>query len=301
MVFLSLILHKKVVEKIVLTRFFFKISLLEVKKVIIISILFSEKLTMSTKFAAVSLIAFLLQSTDALRCRQCNGVTSLYSCTTSVDCSDDEECYMDKYVTNLHSGVYYGGCRATTTCQAGAVPHLPTGVQSVSCSKCCDDNSTNVECNVNLCGIMASVGSKANQCYFCDSDNFGSIGDVSDPASCTTLTTCQADEMCGVDDISLGGQMTHKYSCRNARICSFLMKRVLDDMIVCRQNPDPNFCGNVKRSSGMRVCTACCGDNMCNAGTCKDVMEHLYELRVNGTLDMNTLKETSSATGTIVG
>ena len=80
------------------------------------------------------------------------------------------------------------------------------------------------------------------------------------------------------------------------------MKRVLDDMKICRQNPDPNFCGNVKRSAGMSVCTACCGDSMCNTGTCQEVMDDLYDLWTNGTLDMRTLKTTSSASaGTIVG
>ena len=210
---------------------------------------------------------------------------------------------MDKYVTNQHSSVYYGGCRASTACQAGAVPHLPTGVQSVGCSRCCDDNSTIVECNVNLCGIHASVGSKATQCYFCDSDSHGSQGDVSNPSSCKGITTCQTDEMCGVDDFALAGQTMHKYSCRNARICAFLMKRALDDMKLCNgQNPDPALCGNVKRTAGMRVCTACCGDSMCNSGTCLEVMDNLYDQWTNGTLDMRTLKTTSSASaGTIVG
>ena len=166
---------------------------------------------MFTKIAAMLLIV-LYETTDALRCRQCNGATSLFSCTMSLDCSDDEECYMEKYVTNQHSSLYYGGCRGSTACRAGALPHLPTGVQSVSCSRCCDDNSTIVECNVNLCGIKATVGtsSKATQCYFCDSDSGGSMGDVSDPSSCTGITMCQADQMCGVDDIALGGQTMHK-------------------------------------------------------------------------------------------
>ena len=211
---------------------------------------------------------------------------------------------MEKYVTNQHSSLYYGGCRASTACRAGALPHLPTGVQSVSCSRCCDDNSTIVECNVNLCGIKATLGtsSKATQCYFCDSDSGGSMGDVSDPSSCTGITMCQADQMCGVDDIALGGQTMHKYRCMNARLCAFLMKRVLDDMKICRQNSDPNFCGNVKRSAGTSDCTACCGDSMCNTGTCQEVMDDLYHLWTNGTLDMRTLKTTSSASaGTIVG
>ena len=271
----------------------------------IVCFYFSEYLSMFIKTVLVLFIVFY-EKTDAQRCRQCVGATSLLSCTQSLQCGDDEECYMDKYVTNQHASVYYAGCRASTTCQAGAVPHLPAGVQSVSCSKCCDANSTSgIECNVNLCGIQTTV-SKATQCYFCDSSRDGSMDEVSDPTSCTGVTTCQADEVCGVDDIALSGHTMHRYTCKNARLCAFLTKRALEDMKRCK---DPaaiasGLCGSSvgKRSAGMTICTACCGDSMCNYGTCLEVLDNLYDMWTNGTLDVNTLKTISSAaTGTIVG
>ena len=135
------------------------------------------------------------------------------------------------------------------------------------------------------------------RCYFCDSSSGGSSGDVSNPSLCTTITTCQPDEICGVEDAVLGGQSVHRYGCKNARICTLLMQMALQDMDRC--NKDPILCGNVKRSAGMTVCTACCGDDLCNKGTCKDVMNNLYKLYANGTLDMHTL--TATTAGTIVG
>ena len=70
-------------------------------------------------------------------------------------------------------------------------------------------------------------------------------------------------------------------------------------MKLCKQHPDPAYCGNMKRSTGMTLCSACCGDDVCNKGTCQDVKNNLYKLYVNGTLDMHTLTTTSG--GTILG
>ena len=250
--------------------------------------------------AVFILFIVIYKTTDALRCRQCSGASSLLGCIQLVECSDGEECYMDKYTTNTQSTLYYGGCRASTACQAGTVPHMPTGVKSVNCSKCCDDNSTIVECNVNLCGLQATVG-QAMQCYHCDSSSGGgSMGDVSGLTTCKGVTTCQSDEICAVEDSMLSGQLIHRYSCRNARLCALLTKRALEQMKLCK---DPvaiasGMCGIGKRAL-QTLCTGCCGDSMCNYGTCFELRNRLYDMWVNGTLDMNSL--TTNSVATIVG
>ena len=242
----------------------------------------------------------IYKTTDALRCRQCSAASSLLSCTRLVECSDSEECYMDKYDTNTQSTLYYGGCRASTICQAGTVPHMPIGVKAVNCSECCDDNSTNVECNINLCGLNATAGN-AMQCYHCDSSSGGgAMGDVSDSNTCTGVTTCQTDEICAVEDSMLSGKLVHRYSCRNARLCSMVTKMALEQMKRCK---DPiaivsGMCGNDKRAL-QTLCTGCCGDDMCNYGTCFELRNRLYDMWVNETLDMNSL--TTISAGSLVG
>ena len=136
----------------------------------------------------------------------------------------------------------------------------------------------------------------ALQCIQCNN--------VSYPSSCTKLTTCQPDEICGIDD-RVSGQIMHTYGCMNARMCtSFTQLELI--LKRCEQHPGPANCVGVKRATisiTSSLCLVCCGDNLCNKGTCLEVIDHLYKLYVNGTLDMNTLKatSTSSSAGTIVG
>lgn len=253
----------------------------------------------------VKVILFLVflycDNAEAVRCRRCVNARSLDDCTTQAECS--EECYMDKYVTSSLSTVFYGGCRSKNTCQTGVGLHLPTAVQSVNCSSCCDTNTTNgVECNVGLCGIKASR-TGLTQCYSCNSDGFGGQGDVDDPKKCISITSCPMDQVCGSQIYSMAASHTYRFRCVNKRLCTLLTQRALEDMRRCK---DPAHiatgqCANLKRS-GMQMCTACCGDDLCNHASCFDVLDRLYQLWQAGALDFHTLKSnTSSPITSIVG
>lgn len=251
----------------------------------------------------VILILFFvyLESAVGLRCRYCSNAASLDFCTRQIECSDSEECYMDQYVTQLNTNVFYGGCRSSSSCSSGVSSHLPAGMKLLNCSSCCSENRTNgIECNVELCGIDATGSGGAGQCYFCDSSNAGSgQSSVDDPDKCGTITTCQSDEICGVKLLKLwSGQSEHAYTCINMRLCSLLTRRALQEMDYCR---DPahiasGSCGNIKRA-GQQVCTACCGDTLCNHGSCNDVLDRLYHMWKAQTLDFVTMKNVSISTG----
>ncbi|XP_045194453.2 proteoglycan 4-like [Mercenaria mercenaria] len=263
----------------------------------------------------LALLVIILQSaianaqTTFLTCKKCDRVSSLDSCSGSVKCADDEICYMDELITDQSTVVYTGGCRSKVVCKAGVSGSPSVGKRGlqkrsdlVACSRCCDikKKSGALDCNARLCGIKYT-DTNSTRCYLCDNNRADAEqGDVDIPQDCLSETTCQPNEACGSERLDLSGKDSHKYTCLPKRICTLLTKESLKRKDECVTNPDPAVCGNVGtgKRAATNQCTACCGDGLCNSGTCEQVIDRLYNLWKGGALDFDTLKQKSQPTTT---
>nr|XP_034327331.1 uncharacterized protein LOC105333980 isoform X4 [Crassostrea gigas] len=117
---------------------------------------------------------FCIECTDAPEIREC--------LRTTIQCADNEKCYLEKVTNEDLSISFNAGCRSTQVCDI--MDALATGRKKrlVNCAACCNDApNQNVPCNANLCGL--------DTCLVCD-------GIHSDVASCTTAATCPPNEVC---------------------------------------------------------------------------------------------------------
>ncbi|XP_060574606.1 uncharacterized protein LOC132732231 [Ruditapes philippinarum] len=235
--------------------------------------------------------------TVTLTCRSCNRASSLDQCSGSITCGVNEICYLDELITDQKTVVYNAGCRAKDVCNAGTSKPSIVGKRElqkrgdlVACSACCNRPrySGEPECNTRLCGIKYA-NTNTSTCYSCDSSSSGQ-GDVHEPQDCISQSVCQSNEACGVQRYDYLGSDSHRYVCLPKLICTLLTKEALKRMEECRQSHDSNICGNVGKRSLVNVCTACCGDGLCNTGTCEQLLDRIYNLWKGGALDLHTLQ-----------
>ncbi|XP_053381299.1 uncharacterized protein LOC123555592 [Mercenaria mercenaria] len=256
-------------------------------------------------FTTLLTLAFLFPlangQTSSLTCKKCDRVSSLDSCTGSTKCAADEICFMDEIITDQLNVVYTGGCRSKVVCKSGVGGASYVGKRSlqkrsdsVACSRCCDvkKKTGELECNARLCGIRYT-NTDSVRCFVCDTDIAGAKqGDVDMPEHCMSNTTCQVNEACSVERLYDYGETRHKYTCLRKRICLLLTKEALKRKDECVANPDPAICGHagMRKRTANNMCTACCGDGLCNSGSCEQVIDRLYNLWKGGVLDFDNLQ-----------
>uniref|UniRef100_A0A194ANV4 Uncharacterized protein n=1 Tax=Pinctada fucata TaxID=50426 RepID=A0A194ANV4_PINFU len=94
-------------------------------------------------------------------CASCIRVANVSDCRSTI-CSEDEECFLEKTVTDQLTTEYNAGCRSKTICQI--MEQLQGRKRSeemsksqgkrrtvVSCAECCADQDL---CNKHLCGLV---------------------------------------------------------------------------------------------------------------------------------------------------
>ncbi|XP_045211088.2 uncharacterized protein LOC123562522 [Mercenaria mercenaria] len=115
------------------------------------------------------------------------------------------------------------------------------------------------------------------RCYQC--------ANVNNASECNTLTTCQQDELCGIEmSISTSGSpYTYTMGCYRKHPCIEVTRFRMENEQLFQQ-------GHVvgKRNS-LAACSVCCGSSLCNTGNCYALTNKLRELWKAGLLDITTL------------
>ncbi|XP_052701621.1 uncharacterized protein LOC128178471 [Crassostrea angulata] len=96
-------------------------------------------------------------SSAALECMSCRNSPSIAECRrTTIKCTDDQECFLEKLTTTQLAIAYTAGCRNKSVCNImAALGSLRAGRKRsnlLNCAYCCgtemDDSGP---CNVHLC------------------------------------------------------------------------------------------------------------------------------------------------------
>ncbi|XP_052220246.1 uncharacterized protein LOC127837324 [Dreissena polymorpha] len=230
-------------------------------------------------FGVVLIAAGFIADVHGLSCYICERQETYEGCTAHITtCADDQECFMDELVTATN--VYYSaGCRSKGICLAsgtGVGKRTVAKRQDIelrSCSRCCSSSNF---CNGLLCGINSGVNNTGYQrCYYCENTH--------DQNDCNNIVTCDQDQVCGTHvGIAPGGRFVFNYNCQPKRQCvaatQFIVEHYRDQLIQATVG---------KRTTAS--CNICCGDTLCNFGSCTEQARKMALLLNNQTFDLSTL------------
>ncbi|KAH3847917.1 hypothetical protein DPMN_090252 [Dreissena polymorpha] len=172
-------------------------------------------------------------------------------------------------VTNIN---YSAGCRSKGACLSsgsGVGKRTVTKRQDFelrSCSQCCSSSDF---CNGFLCGISSGVNNTGYQrCYFCQN--------TLNPNDCHNIVTCDQDQICGTHvDMAPGGRFVFNYICQPKQRC------LIATQFIVKNYRDPSTYPPVgKRTTGRSsaTCNICCGDTLCNFGSCLQQAEKTHRI-----------------------
>ncbi|XP_011435531.3 uncharacterized protein LOC128182413 isoform X1 [Crassostrea angulata] len=190
---------------------------------------------------------FCIECTDAPEIREC--------LRTTIQCADNEKCYLEKVTNEDLSISFNAGCRSTQVCDI--MDALATGRKKrlVNCAACCNDApNQNVPCNANLCGLGPVF--LPDTCLVCD-------GIHSDVASCTTAATCPPNEVCYTGIRIVGTALRYVFGCYEERVCYGMVSNENQESSI--HHPRARV---IHGDQGMHICDACCKGDRCNAADC---------------------------------
>ncbi|XP_045208321.1 uncharacterized protein LOC123560123 [Mercenaria mercenaria] len=221
---------------------------------------------------------------NSLQCRVCKNVAGLEDCTESETCSPNSVCFTDEKIVG-NEVLYESGCRSLSVCQATGRRSLSKRDDGalIACSRCCNLNETvtplgKKHCNEYLCGLRLS-GSLAglHQCYTCSG--------VRDINACNTITTCQQDKVCIVEEgYDVNNFTTYTMGCSKTPQCILATRFRVENEALFNQGAIVTGKRNV-----VTACSACCGGSLCNTGGCFKLVDKLRKLWKAGSLDISTL------------
>ncbi|XP_021349352.1 uncharacterized protein LOC110447774 isoform X1 [Mizuhopecten yessoensis] len=187
-------------------------------------------------------------------CWQCSDESNLALCrNNTVTCSTNEECFLEKAITDTNAVVYSGGCRSNKVCQImQAVSGVAIGKRSTGlCGKCC----TGPHCQDTLCGLTSS-GPSLSICLSCNS--------VSSPAACMNSEVCQDTEVCSAGIHIEGGSLVrYSLGCESKHLC--------------REQAAYLTPGHPGRAivNAISICDSCCVSDHCNKADCYVLMKNM--------------------------
>nr|XP_022287020.1 uncharacterized protein LOC111099847 [Crassostrea virginica] len=209
-------------------------------------------------------------------CIQCLDVADITECITrTVQCADNEQCYLEKSTNEDLSISYNAGCRSKRVCDIMTL--LSAGRKRlVNCNSCCGDAPDQYgPCNAKLCGLHPVA--LQDTCVVCD-------GIHSDVASCTTAATCPPNEVCYTGIRIVGTLIRYVFGCYEERVChAFVGNNDKDSSI------RPLHTRAIHGDQGTPICDACCKGDKCNAADC-------FQIRQNMTLDQFNSGDVSPTT-----
>ncbi|XP_060595408.1 uncharacterized protein LOC132749600, partial [Ruditapes philippinarum] len=159
----------------------------------------------------------LLNLGHALRCFDCQNISSPRDCTQITECNTNEQCFTEQILSHDGSLVFNIGCISNTRCSP-----MIFGKRSLSkrrneitvCLECC----ANSFCNHHGCGEKEiSLTQRGPYCFNCDA--------IIDPKECSNVTVCDKDELCmltsPVQYANLP-QTIYKSQCGSKQMCDVL-------------------------------------------------------------------------------
>ncbi|KAK3587002.1 hypothetical protein CHS0354_026722 [Potamilus streckersoni] len=241
------------------------------------------------------LLSVEIQGTNALTCRVCRNALFLDECTEQQTCLYNEECYIDQLLTPQFQILYNAGCRSKAVCLTSSTTHVGKRALSnyIGCSQCCDThgNSSNLECNIHLCGIRNRYNTTI-QCYYCGGD--GIQGAVFNGRKCERVQTCNEDEVCFASTKTIGGSIMHSFGCAQKLHCQVHTTLVLEGLGISTGIDISHLTATgeiafVGRKRQTEVCYICCGDALCNNSECWEVKNRIAAFAKARKLDYATL------------
>lgn len=208
------------------------------------------------------------------KCMYCNRAANISDCATNlIECSDAEECYLEKITTQELKTAYVAGCRSKTVCALMA--SLGSGRKRsdyTNCVECCNSAPTQEHgpCNANLCG---ETGLSKAGCLVCDDLVRSAQG------GCTNRQVCQDTQVCANAVHIVGGDILYRYYCEERHICAIALGNNVDGHIIGEVVKRVNNAEN----QGLIVCSACCYGNDCNQEECFDLKKKNITIDMLGT------------------
>ncbi|XP_062599971.1 uncharacterized protein LOC134261560 [Saccostrea cucullata] len=207
------------------------------------------------------------------KCMYCNRAANVSDCSTNIiECSDAEECYLEKITTQELKTAYVAGCRSQSVC--ALMQSLGSGRKRsdyTNCVECCNSAPTTEHgpCNANLCG---EKGVSKSGCLVCDDL-------VRTKGGCTNRQVCQDTQVCGTAIHIVGGDVLYRYFCEERHICAAALQNNVDGHIIGAVNKRVNSAEN----QGLVVCSACCFGNDCNQEGCLELKKKNITVDMLGT------------------
>ncbi|KAL4220531.1 hypothetical protein ACF0H5_020929 [Mactra antiquata] len=158
---------------------------------------------------------------DGQWCYNCEDMTHIELCDTVKLCSNSQMCYV---ASEILSGrlVYRTGCLEKLTCQQ------ISNTTSNICIECCQGSF----CNFKGCGDkgLPDRSHRGPICFDCHQ--------VLSPEECTTVTMCEPQQVCGIEEFPWAERSFYKMGCSN------------------------QLCDRLQRSTPL--CKSCCNEDYCN-------------------------------------
>ncbi|XP_046367509.2 uncharacterized protein LOC124142868 [Haliotis rufescens] len=167
-------------------------------------------------------------------CYSCLRIDHPYNCNLTVECRPNEQCYVDKYMTERGTSVYDAGCRAVSICAAklGRRSEEKRVPPTLKCEECCHGNY----CNKEGCDAEPAKGTV---CYDC---NF-----ISNPTLCYKKTTCRTTQQCYAQKVLTDAfVIKYKLGCLDNDDCKTLQRKKRDQVLstMCASCCDVDNCNN---------------------------------------------------------